>query len=391
MKITIKGAEGLASRERYGRTIVYWRASRPMINAGYRPIEVEIKGFNPHDPNDYALIANEWRKLQQQAELWMRGKPDPTTGNGTVRDLSRAYQTGKASPFQRVRPTTQRLYDHELRLIEKICGERIVANITADDVVDLYNEARGEDHIRRAQGFIKRIRDICKFGKITNFPGARDLYEILSAMRFETPARRTSVLTFDMATSIIAKAHKLGTPSIALAQAIQFETGLRQTDVIGQWTGKGEDARWHSGLVWQQIGTDGVLSLSTSKTGATVTHDILKMPLVKAEIDRIEKDRRIGPLIIDERSGRPYLHTEFSKQWRKVANAAGVPSTVWNRDSRAGALSEGDEAGATLNDLQRTAGHTTAKTTARYIRGDAVETSRKVTELRVAKRSKNTT
>lgn len=88
-----------------------------------------------------------------------------------------------------------------------------------------------------------------------------------------------------------------------------------------------------------------------------------------------------------ETTGMPYLSLVFSRNWRKVADKAGVPKEVWNRDSRAGAISEGDEAGAAVTDLQRMAGHTTAKMTGRYIRGAAVVTSQKVARLRAERRA----
>lgn len=47
-----------------------------------------------------------------------------------------------------------------------------------------------------------------------------------------------------------------------------------------------------------------------------------------------------------------------------------------------GAITEGDEAGTAVTDLQRMPGHTTAKMTGRYIRSGAIVTSQKVSKLR---------
>ena len=91
-------------------------------------------------------------------------------------------------------------------------------------------------------------------------------------------------------------------------------------------------------------------------------------------------------MIVSEETGEPYRNQIFARTWRKIATAAGVPADVWNRDSRAGALSEGDEAGAEITKLQRMAGHTTAKMTGRYVRGKAVETSEEIARLRESKR-----
>lgn len=93
-----------------------------------------------------------------------------------------------------------------------------------------------------------------------------------------------------------------------------------------------------------------------------------------------------GPLIICESTGRPWTR-DFSRYWRKIADAAGVPRNVCNKDSRAGSLSEGESAGATIEMLRHQAGHSTTAMTARYVRNQS-ETRNKVAQLRVESRKK---
>lgn len=64
-----------------------------------------------------------------------------------------------------------------------------------------------------------------------------------------------------------------------------------------------------------------------------------------AELGKIPSARRIGPIILDEHTGKPWSVSHFSRQFRKIANAAGWPKDVWNMDSRVGAVSEVFEAG----------------------------------------------
>jgi hypothetical protein len=52
--------------------------------------------------------------------------------------------------------------------------------------------------------------------------------------------------------------------------------------------------------------------------------------------------------------------------WRKVATAAGVPKTVYNMDSRAGAISEATDAGAELEHVRHAATHSDISMTQRY-------------------------
>jgi hypothetical protein len=84
-------------------------------------------------------------------------------------------------------------------------------------------------------------------------------------------------------------------------------------------------------------------------------------------------------------AGRPYAEHAYSREWREVARAAGVPDKVWNMDARAGGISEADDAGADLDSIRSAAGHSQASTTARYVRG-TIGKSRKVAELRLAHR-----
>jgi hypothetical protein len=68
-----------------------------------------------------------------------------------------------------------------------------------------------------------------------------------------------------------------------------------------------------------------------------------------------------------------------------MARAAGIPDHVLNRDSRAGGVTEGSDAGADLEHLRHHASHSSAATTARYSRKTLAKT-RAVARLRVAHR-----
>ena len=78
----------------------------------------------------------------------------------------------------------------------------------------------------------------------------------------------------------------------------------------------------------------------------------------------------------------------MQKNWRTVARAAGIPDDVLNRDSRAGGVTEGSDAGADLEHLRHHASHSSSATTARYSRKTLTKT-RAVARLRVAHREGN--
>jgi hypothetical protein len=98
--------------------------------------------------------------------------------------------------------------------------------------------------------------------------------------------------------------------------------------------------------------------------------------MILEEIAKVPPERRVGTMILSERTGEPYKHRTFTQTWRKVADVAGVPRDVWNMDARAGGISEGEDAGADEADRMKHAGHTRPETHRKYARGSIEETRR---------------
>lgn len=70
-----------------------------------------------------------------------------------------------------------------------------------------------------------------------------------------------------------------------------------------------------------------VPTLKTRKTGAAVAQDLNSHALVAAALTayRIPK---IGPVVIYEDHGKPYWENRYIEKFKKVRNAAGVPSNI---------------------------------------------------------------
>ena len=114
-------------------------------------------------------------------------------------------------------------------------------------------------------------------------------------------------------------------------------------------------------------------------------------PFLRSIIDMVPPEKRFGPIIKSEATGLPYRYRHFSDVWRKIATKAGVPKNVWNRDSRAGGITEGSDSGADIEHLRHHANHKNIQTTTRYNR-KTLEKTRTVAELRVKNRAaKNNT
>jgi len=166
---------------------------------------------------------------------------------------------------------------------------------------------------------------------------------------------------------------------MAIGVATQFETMLRQKDVIGEWLldGQGRET-WTGSYTWENI-PGGVLRLKTSKTGARIAHDLTRAELLWPLIQMVPQHERKGAVV--KAYGEPIRVRSYRKWYRKIADQAGIPRTVWNMDARAGAVTEALEAGVEKTLVQRTATHTNPAMTSRYDRA-AEEAPRAVSEAR---------
>lgn len=398
---------GLKRRQnKDGRTRLYWVSRADIAKAGYRPKTVPLH-YDWTDPAQHGLISAACLKYQAEMLEWTatRGE-ERKTFNGTVADLIRRYQTDDASPYRRIKWNTARTYDQVLRGLNEAVGARSLARLGLGDFRRWYDSARkpkaaGEpERLRKAHGVISMVRRIVAYGVAAELPECARLATILRATEFEAPGPRREKLTLAHVESFVAKALAEGRLSLALGTAIQFETTLRQRDVIGEWSPipAGETPsgivlggrRWINGLTWADLGENFEVYKQTTKTGAIAAHDLKLCPLIMRVIGMIPQDRRVGPLIIDEAAGRPFAEHAYAREWRIIAESAGIPKGVWNMDARAGGISEADDAGADLDDIRSQAAHSQVSTTVRYVRG-TIGKSRKVAKLRAAHRAERTT
>jgi site-specific recombinase XerD len=395
--IEIAGLVQRASKD--GTTRLYWRAPRPAIALRYEPSLIRIEET---DPKEVAAVcaqlqaeALEWIATQTGAAIQIKKEP-------TWSDLTRAYVLNADSPYHSVKFNTRKTYRFDLDALDALIGHVKLSAMNLAFFKKLYDGIRhngdGKDHVTQAHRSISMMRRMISYGIASELKGCSRLSEILHNTRFEQPARRGVAMTREHVETFVRKAVELGRPSLAISTALQFETSLRQRDCIGEWVplngkvpmsnfviGKAE---WANGLTWANIDDQWRLSNRTTKTGQVVSHDLTLCPLALKLLQQVPEAERIGPIVIDERAGRPYANNAFQEQWRKIANLAGIPKEIRNMDARAGAASEADEAGATLDDVRSTMGHSDAKTTLRYIRNSGLEQSRRVATARLNLKNK---
>lgn len=410
-------APGLKIRRRGdGAIAYYWVAKSSSPKAKEYPIKTKrLTGTDDE-------IAAQCRVLQSEFKEWLSGKgvSGKAQYDGTLKSVIRLYQQTPESPYHEVRSNTRAMYDESLGLLERTVGTRRLEKLTGLDFKRWYAnfkqpaedtekqaERRAEaakngitlppnpERVRRAYKAMQLLRIVIGFGVVLNITECFRLSAILKQLEFTSPKARTAAITFEQAQAICDKAIEKGLLSIALAQALQFELTLRQIDVIGRWEKVSDsnaggivdrDQRWRDGLLWSDIDENGILIKTTSKVDDVVAeHDTMAYPFLRKIIDMVPPGQRVGPMIKCEATGLPYRYRFFSKNWREVANEAGVPANVWNRDSRAGGVTEGSDAGADLEHLRHHANHKNAQTTQRYNR-KTLEKTKQVATLRVAHR-----
>jgi hypothetical protein len=275
-----------------------------------------------------------------------RGRPrkkEQRVAEGTIAHLINCYRTDKRSPYHKLRFRTRANYDNLLAIVQKACGDEKLTDFKAQRIEQLYNEwaKRGTS---MAHGLVTMLRILFGFGA-TKLEDSEcvGLSVVLHKMHFKTARRRTEGMTAEHANKIRAIAWKVGQPSIALAQAFQFDCQLRQRDVIGEWVPNSEpgvsdvtygNEKWLRGLRWSEINENRILRHVMSSGQKEIEIDLKLAPMVMEELAKTQ--RRDGPVIISENTGRPYTAHEFRRYWRIIADQAEVPKGVFNMDSRSG-------------------------------------------------------
>lgn len=368
-----------------GSIVQYWNPQRAVKGASK-----SLSSFRfPDDSTEEQIIAECQRRTKELRIEIMKAGALPTFDD-TINSLIRRYRHDKTSTWHTVKHSTRiRDYEPSLKMIEKNVGEVEISSLRGSDFKRWFTNWKKKSH-RNALGAMKVLRIILSYGAGERLRGCKQARDILADIRFEHPAPRDVAMTYEQCLAIVQASAELKCPSIGFVEALKFETALRRIDVIGEWTPNPEGGpfRWH-GLTNENLSEDLILRLKTSKTGVELARDLKVMPLV-TEALKAYKIPEIGPVVIDENTGKPYWANRYSVKYRQVREKAGVPSNVWSMDTRAGAVSETVEATGSLELASNLATHSTTKMTKKYSRGDGLKASREIAEARTANRANAT-
>lgn len=408
----IPDTPGLTWRARKNGWEALWRARTDLVRQGWTPKNVRLWAGSEADLGEIERdwISDRCKAIQGEMLLWARGgapKLAPAF-DGKLRSLVACYTSDSDSTYHKLRYQTRVNYDYLIRRViadvwtvdgeVRVIGEETIADIKARTMLRWY-ELWSDDGAKIAMGraLVRMLRTLFSFGAtILEDAECARICGVMQQMRFKMSKPRDQQITSDQAAAVIAEAHRRGAHSIALAQAFQFECTLRQKDVIGEWVPIGErgtsdlvigNEKWLWGLRWSEI--DGNLSLmhTTSKRQKEIIVDLRLAPMVMVELQRLGARPAAGPIVVCERRQRPYRAYEFRQEWREIARAVGIPDDVRNMDTRAGAISEATDSGATLEDVRHAATHSNISMTQRYSRGSEKKTAT-VMRLRAEHRNK---
>lgn len=432
---TVENAPGLKWLRRKTGWEARWRARLDL--KGFSPKSVPLwKGATLDEvPSEDAAryVADQCHRLQAEMLVWGRGGvPQLVTFGGTLRSLIECYTSDPDSRYRSLRFQTRRSYDANCRRLITDHGDVLLSDIKGR-VIKRWHEKWGEGgKVAMSHALVGMLRTVLTFGAtlLEDEDGAEQcsrIKAILHDMKFKMSKPRGEQVTAEQANAIRAMAHEMGLPSIALAQAFQFDCTLRQKDVIGEWIPGGEPGlsdvtsgndKWMCGLRWSEIDSNMVLRHTTSKKQKDVEINLRLAPMVMEELRNLpgtgmtpgdtrtaqgmQGDRIVermpprgtipilptsGPVIVYERTGVPYEDYQFRDAWRRVAEKAGIPAAVRNMDSRAGAISEAFLANAPADHIRQSATHSNISTTQGYNR-IATQATAEVMRIRVEHRNK---
>lgn len=428
----IEGAVGLTWRPRkHGRWECRWLARTDIIERGWKPVSIKMWMGTEDEltPTIRQYLSDRSNNYQDEMLAWSRGfMPEAAVPTGEVKtwgELCAAYRNDPDSTFKKLRYKTRESYGIMMKKVEAAIGNDIIAETKARRFLRLHEMWREGGRVTSAAYGVTMLRILSNFGAtILDDAACKEAAYFLSKMRFPASPPRGVFLTAENIVDTRRAAHEREMPSLALAQAIQFECILRQKDVIGEWVPVAEPGmsdvldggeKWLRGIRWEEVDQNLVLRHVTSKRGKLVTVPWMSAPMIVEELrlsfpgciteeERIdplskkpvvvlvlhrEKLPASGPVVVDEKFGVPYVTWRFRQQWRKCATIAGVPKEIRNMDSRAGAITEASEAGAPMEHIKQAATHSQMQQTENYSRNPVGKTAN-VLNIRAESRKNKT-
>lgn len=330
-----------------GSVALYWVPCAKATALGYPTKTANITA----DP-DAAV------RLQTEMEEWLAAR----TYDGTFRALITRYLTIDESPyFQSCRSSTRENYYPVAQRIIREIGTQRVKHCTGQDVVKWFGHwSHGGTKLAAGHKVLAVLKSAVSFGVACRLDDCQAFKQCIENVSFEHPKARELAPDTDDVRKLIEAAIANRAPERALCYALQFETALRQTDVLS--------------LTWGDIDKASmIMTKRPSKTertsGVNLDFDLTLCPMTMKLLadDWSAKLPPETPLLRHAATGEPLIWYRLNQGWHADMATAGLRG-VWNRDLRAAAITIAGIHGAALSDRAKAAGHTSTKMTMKYDR-----------------------
>lgn len=359
----------------------YWKPPAKYRKAGYAVANVRLQPGAADDEHQVDRAAK-CRDLTREMLLWWAGQGQSAVDYGTWKHLIGRYKTDEFSPYREVKANTREVYDYLLSRWENAIGHMPVEDMTFEQIktIERTMAAKGRS-VSNIKRMFTMLRTLASYGKVLRLPGAGDVKETLSEIRFQNPAARSVAPTRAQIEAIVAAADEAGADSFALGVLLQYELILRPVDVRGQWlkdNGEGgivrNGKRWQDGLTWDMFdsnltGFEKVISKTAKSLPEPYWFDLTPLPEIRERLNRIRPPRPVGPVIVTDRHGLPWDRHAWSNAWRRFKKAAGIEEDIRIMDARAGGITEAKSLGVDSYALRDASQHKEVSTTDRYARG----------------------
>lgn len=165
---------------------------------------------------------------------------------------------------------------------------------------------------------------------------------------------------------------------MAAAAALSFELVQRTWDVfaiLDPDSSGADETLAVRGIVWEDYVPGRAITARQSKTGKRLTiplsdllpdgEPVLLYSELEARLAQVRPaEHAAGPIVFEERSGKPYSHRRMSTVHRQICEATGLPKSMTFTGFRHGGATEIGDAGEA--DIRSISGRTQLDTTAIY-------------------------
>lgn len=421
----IENAPGLKWKRRRTGWDARWQCRDDLAERGFKPKSMGLlflKFTDEIHPRTVDFIQTECGTLQADMLVFGRGGiPKASAYDGTYQGLMDHYMSDPLSDFHECRYFTRKHYRSLCKVMMRTLWKNedgIEQTVALTPIAEtrarhLKTWHRIWSHqltkLPMGHACMTMLRTMVGFGvTILEDEQCVRLSTILGQLSFPQGKSRTSALSAEQVIGIRGLAPKRGFPSIALAQAMQFEFTWRQKDLLGEWVPISEKGhseitdgnnKWLRGIRWNEIDENLVVRHVTSKKLKLSEPDIKLAPMVIEELNRsypgfatsvetlvagkmetqtvFRRDLLpvSGPVIVAEGTELPWQAAQFRLEWRDMADELGIPKNVKNMDTRAGAITEALDMDASVEKVRKTATHSNASQTEKYSRADARATA----------------